>query len=93
MHKKLRVDDFFLFFYFKVLLISKLPTFWDISEGTFYRKHVKLKGALSMFADPTEVSNGKEIEASDWSNLRFTDPPGNRTTSHRQVLTDFQLGL
>ena len=24
-----------------------------------------------IFADPTEASNGMEIKASDWSNLRF----------------------
>ena len=31
--------------------------------------------AVCIFADPTEASNGKEIEASDWSNLHFDEPP------------------
>ena len=35
-----------LAFIFKAVLKSKLTTFWHISEGTFYRKHVKFVGTL-----------------------------------------------
>ena len=32
------------------------------------------KGAACIFADPTEVSNEKKTEASDWSNLHLDEP-------------------
>ena len=35
-----------LFFTMKAVLKSKLSTFWHISEGTFYRKHIKFVGPL-----------------------------------------------
>ena len=42
---------------------------------TILRQMKTGKQAACIFTDPTEASNWKEIETSDWSNFRFDEPP------------------
>ena len=46
----------------------------SISLNFNVRGH-RFTGAISIFANLTEASNGKEIKASNWSNLHFDEPP------------------
>ena len=72
------------FIWFSILLLKLIEVHflqnireWNATEKKKCSKKCKwfLPLAVGIFADLTEGSNGKEIEACDWSNLRFDKPP------------------
>ena len=45
-HANRYIIDVQIMMHFKAVLKSKFATFWHISEGTFYHKHIKFVGTL-----------------------------------------------